>query len=537
LRPDLEAVKLRVNTNEDVDASAEEALMKVWRPIAMASAVALLLAACSSGGDDDPDVVESERGLDPNAAFRFADTLPIDTLDPHASPGAGNNVWLFAVYDRLVHLNADAELVPGLATEWEFTDEGNTLALTLREGVSFTDGTPFDAEAVAANIERGQTLEGSAVAGELSVIEEVEVVDDFHVNLHLTGVNSALPAVLTDRAGTIASPAAFDDLARNPVGTGMYTVTDYQPGSSASYERNPDYWEEGAAAAARMEFTTITDSLQRLNALRTGSVDATILGANDVSAAESAGFVVESEPILQFFHLQLNLSQPYLDDVRVRQALNHAINREELVSGLLFGLGEPAVQPFPSGYLAYDEQIGTDYYEYDPQEARRLLDEAGVPEGHTFELINQNAPQYTQLSEAIQSQLQEVGLDATITQTTNFANQFYVEGDGDAGAINWTGRPDPSQTVSLLYTAEGFANPGKTTTPEVTSLYQQLLETTEEADRVEIAKQLSAQITEDALDVVLYFPYENVAYSDQVIGLQPWKAGKLEFRGVGIAAG
>lgn len=514
--------------------------MKVWRRIAVIGMVAALAtAACSSGESDDDNGNGDGPGaqeLDPDAVFRFADTLPIDTLDPHASPGAGNNVWLFPVYDRLIHLNAEAELVPGLATEWEFTEDGRTLQLSLREGVTFTDGAAFDAEAVRANIERGQTMDGSAVAGELSVIEEVEVVGDHQVDLHLSAVNSALPFVLTDRAGTIASPEAFDDLGRNPVGSGMYTVTDYQPGSSATYERNPDHWDAEAAAAAGMEFTTITDSLQRLNALRTGSVDATILGANDVAAAESAGFVVDSAPILQFFHLQLNLSAPYLDDVRVRQALNHAIDRQALVDGLLFGLGEPATQPFPSGYFAHDEEMGVDHYDYNPDEARRLLEEAGVPEGHTFELINQNAPQYTQLSEAIQSQLQEVGISSEITQTTNFANMFYVEGEGDAGAINWTGRPDPSQTIGLLFSEEGFANPGKTSTPEVLAIYQELLTTTDQDARVALSQQLSAQITRDALDVVLYFPYENVTYSTEVIGLQPWLAGKLEFRGVGIAA-
>lgn len=510
--------------------------MKVWRHIAVVGVVALLAAACSSGGTANTNGNRSGE-LDPNGTFRFADTLPIETLDPHTSPGAGNNVWLFPVYDRLIHLNEEAELVPGLATEWQFSDDGRTLALTLRQGVTFTDGTPFNAEAVKANLERGQTLEGSAVAAELAVIKEVEIVDEYHVNLHLTGVHSSLPYVLTDRAGAIASPAAFDNLSRAPVGTGMYKVVEYQPGSRAVYERNDDYWDPDAAAAARMEFTTITDSLQRLNALRSGSIDATILAANDVAAAQQAGFVVDSQPILQFFHLQLNLSKPYLDDVRVRQAINHAINREELVQGLLFGLGEPAVQPFPRGYFAFDEEIGTDYYEYNPDKARQLLAGAGVPEGYELELINQNAPQYTQLSEAIQAQLADVGLNATITQSTIFANTFYVEGEGDAGAINWTGRPDPAQTIALLYTETGFANPGGVTTDEVATLYEQLVATTDEAARADLARQLSRQITLDALDVVLYFPYENVAYSDRVIGLRPWLAGKLEFRGVGIAAG
>lgn len=514
----------------------QKAHIKLWRHAAVIGVAVILTAACSSGSDTDTDSSSSAGATaNPDATFRFADTLPIDTLDPHKSPGAGNNVWLFPVYDRLIHLNPSAELVPGLATEWSFSDDGRTLSLTLRENVTFHDGTPFDAAAVQANIDRAKTVEGSAVASELAVIDSVEVVDDAHVDLKLNAVNSALPYILTDRAGAIASPAAFDaDLARNPVGTGMYRVTEYQPSSSATYERNPDYWDPDAAAAARMEFTSITDSQQRLNALRTNSIDATILDAANVAAAESAGLVVDSAPVLQFYHLQLNLSAEYLDDVRVRQAINHAVNRADLVSGLLFDLGEPAVQPFPSGYFAHDESVA-DRYPYDPQRARELLDEAGVPEGHTLEFINQNAPAYTQLTEALQAQLLEVGLDVEITQTVNFANSFYVEGQGDAGAINWTGRPDPSQTVGLVYAEQGFANPGKVTTPEVTALYQELLATTDETQRQELARQLSAQITTDALDVVLYFPYSNVAYSDKVVGLENWLSGKLEFPGVGVA--
>lgn len=510
--------------------------MRKRRHIAVAGTMVLLTAACSAGDAGDGNGGQGDGEFDPEGVFRFADTLPIDTLDPHTSPGAGNNVWLFPVYDRLIHLDHNAELVPGLATDWEFTDDGRTLELTLREDVEFTDGTAFDAEAVQANIERGQTVEGSAVASELDIVDEVEIVDDYEVHLHLTEPNSALPYVLTDRAGAIASPEAFDELSRSPVGTGMYTVTEYQPGTSARYARNPDYWDPDAARAAEMEFTSITDSLQRLNALRTESVDATILGANDVEQAEQDGFVVDSAPVLQFFHLQLDLSAEYMDDIRVRQALNHAINREELVDGLLFGHGEPAVQPFPEDYFAFDEEIGTDFYEYDPERARQLLDEAGVPEGHTFELVNQNASEYTQLTEAIQAQLAEVGLETEINQTTNFANLFYVEQEGDAGAINWTGRPDPWQTVDLLYSEEGFANPSRTTTEEVAALYDELRVTTEDARRQELARELSAQITRDALDVVLYFPHQNVAYSESVLGLQPWLAGKLEFRGVGMAA-
>ncbi|WBB99641.1 MULTISPECIES: hypothetical protein [unclassified Solwaraspora] len=115
-----------------------------------------------------------------------------------------------------------------------------------------------------------------------------------------------------------------------------------------------------------------------------------------------------------------------------------------------------------------------------------------------------------------------MGLNVEITQTVNFANSFYVEGQGDAGAINWTGRPDPSQTVGLVIAENGFADPGKVTTPEVTALYQDLQATTDETHRQELARQLSARIITDALDVVLDFPYSNVAYSDKVVA---WRTG------------
>ena len=110
--------------------------------------------------------VTAAADVDPDAVFRFGDTLPITTLDPHKATGAGYNVWLFPVYDRLVHVGPDGSTQPGLATDWSFSDDGLTLTMHLREGVTFQDGTPFDADAVKANIERGQTLETSAVSAD-----------------------------------------------------------------------------------------------------------------------------------------------------------------------------------------------------------------------------------------------------------------------------------------------------------------------------------------------------------------------------------
>lgn len=530
---------------------------KKWAAVLLVGA----LAAAACGGDDSsdttspagtsapdatdapdstdaPDATDAPDTSEPgepasDAVFRFGDTLPIVTLDPHKATGGGYNVWLFPVYDRLVHVSPSGAAVPGLATDWSFSDDGLTLTMNLREGVTFHDGEPFNAEAVKANLERGQTLEESTAKGDLGIITAIEVADDFTIELTLAAPNATAPLVLSERAGAIASPAAFDTLDLQPVGTGMFRVTAFEPGVSATYERNDDYWEAGAAQVAGMEFTTIADSLQRANALKAGEIDATILEPVHVADVQAAGFTVDSAPNFVFYHMQLNRTRAGFDDVRVRQALNYAVDREALVEGLLLGFGEVAYQPFPPGSLGHSTAADS-VYEYNPDRARELLAEAGQ-ENLTFEIVTLNIPSYVQIAEAVQAQLAEVGVTTTIVETTNVSQTFYVDAAGDSTVILWTGRPDPSMTVQQLFTDTGFSNPGRHTTPEVMELHNAAIAETNLDARAQLLEELSLQVTEDALDVILYFPTANLAYADNVSGFQNWISGKLEFRGISMS--
>ena len=142
------------------------------------------------------------------------------------------------------HRDADSTLVPGLAIEWEWVDDDTALQLALREGVTFHDGTPFDATSVKTNIDRAKTVEGSAVAPLLGVVESVEVVDPLTVKLHVNGPAATLPRILADRPGMMISPAAIDDpnLPEHPVGAGMYRVQEYRSGDRAIMVPFEDYW-------------------------------------------------------------------------------------------------------------------------------------------------------------------------------------------------------------------------------------------------------------------------------------------------------
>ncbi|MFV0306705.1 MAG: ABC transporter substrate-binding protein [Desertimonas sp.] len=497
----------------------------------------------STGGGSGATVgatdLPSLDDYDLDATYRYMYSVGPSRFDPHRGTSSFDNTSLFLVYDRLVMLDELANPIPGLATEWEFVDDGGALQLTLREGVTFHDGEPFDADAVKTNIERAQTVEGSAVSGELAVIESVEVVDDLTVRLNLAGPAAHLPLVLSDRAGMMVSPAAIDDptLDQSPVGAGMFRVTEYRPDDRILMERHEGYWDAEAARCANFEFIINGDPITRLNAIRTDACDGTFIDPPQEGEAEGAGLQIVRSGSLAYYHLQLNRSFEPFANVDVRRALNHAVNREAIVEGLLLGLGAPACQTFPEGYVAFDEATGTDAYPYDPELAREMLADAGF-ESIEFECIVPTIPQISQLGEIVQAQLAEVGVSMSIraVEPAQTADIFYAQQEGQGMVSTWGGRADPSQTLSLLFSAEGFSNPGRHTTDAVAEAIDATFVVQSPDERAAALQAASAAIAADALNVVLYYPITPSVFTERSIGMQTWLSGKPEFRAIGLAA-
>lgn len=487
--------------------------------------------ATSSVGDDGTAAA-------PSGTFRGSYYVGVSRFDPHKATSSFDNTLLFITYDRLVHQAPDASPVPGLAESWEFSEDGSSLTLYLREGVTFHDGEPFDAEAVKANIERGQTVEGSAVVSSLAVIDSAEAIDEYTVQFNLNGPAASLPLILSDRPGAMVSPAAFDnpDLDTNPVGAGMFTVSNYSEGASVSYAAYEDYWDPDAVNVEAIEMQIQADASTRLNAIRTDQIDWTFVDQNQVADAEAAGLTLLPTLTLSSQHLQLNRSREVFADPLVRQAINHAIDREAIVETLLFGQGDVAYQIFPEGYFAYNPDAAT--YPYDPDLARELLAQAGYEDGFTFDLVTSAIPARTQTAEAIQGQLAEIGITMNISQVpgAQIADVFYAQEQNDAMWASWGGRPDPSQTLALLYGADGFANPGDQTTPEMEDAIAATLAVQTQEERNQSLQEATAIAQDEALDVVLF--YESIAFvynADGVGGLEQWFSAKPEFRGVTVS--
>ena len=531
-------------------------------------AIAVLVAACGSDDDDQPGAGEtaavastgetaatteatpdetlapseapgetrSEGTADPDGVLVFgASTVP-NNLDPHKTLFSADGLVLYPVYDRLVHLRPDGELVPGLARSWEFSDDAMTLTLTLQPGVTFHDGTPFDSAAVKANLDRARSLENSAVKTELAAISDITTPDPLTVVIALSQPNAAIIGSLSERAGTMISPAALDsgvNLEEQMVGTGPFRFVEYRQADRLVLERNPDYWDsEHAAGLSRLEFVFLPDAAARVNALRSGQVDMATVPTSAIGDFESGEF--ETVPFTSLYQTLLitNFSHKGLDDVRVRRAILHGLDRQGMCDAVFDGYCEVSDQPFPPGYFAHDDEIDEVLYPFDPVRATELLAEAGV-DGLTLDVLVPGEA-FAPLAEIVQAQLAEIGVQVNLQPAgPEMADTMFVRQAADMVVVQFGGRPDPALMFLQRYSPQGFYNPGGVSTPAMEQLIEESLATTDPEERLAPLRAGSREAAESALPMMLFFA-QTIYVTDGTVEFEPYITGNLEFRDVSI---
>ena len=446
-------------------------------------------------------------------------------LDPHRSSNGYDQNYLAPVFDRLIHQTPEVELEPSLATEWEFIDD-LTFEMTLRDDVTFSDGTPFDADAVVANIERAKTVEGSGVAAYLARVDTVEAIDPTHVTFTLSSPDATLPNQLATRPGMMMSPAAManTDLDTNPVGSGPYTLVEYRDSEVAIYERNPDYWNPDFVGPAGLEIYYFPDSNTRLNALRTGrSTPPRRRRADRGGRGHGRDLNVDVYDTIETYHFQPDRTKSEFGDPLVRQALSHAIDREAIVEGLMFGYATPATQWVAEGTPSYVDDLG-DSTTYDVERAKELLAEAGLPDGFSFNAMTSVQPMFVRLAEILQGQFAEIGVTMNVTQDPQLADAFFVRNATDAIVSAYPGRVDPSETAQIYFNDESFSNPGREIAPEVKEAW--LASLVPGDDRPERLQELVREIDIAMPNVPILYPQ---------VGLALHRPGRGPRRGTGPA--
>lgn len=496
------------------------------------SVLMILTAACgggSSGGSDDAEGGET---------LRFASHgAPIRSWDPHRDGRPASNLMLFAVYDRLIHQSPDGTLIPGLATEWSFTDD-TTFELTLRTGVTFHDGTTFDAEAVKANIERAQTVDDGTGpwSAPLSVVESVEVVDADTVRFHLTEPSASLPSLLSDGAGAMVSPAAFDtvDLNSETVGAGMYKLERWATNGSATFVAFEDYWDPDAIGFSRIEMPFQLDQLRRLDMLKAGAIDATFGHTTFVDGAISAGLDVEPVAGINAWILNLNRDAEPFDDPRVRLAISHALDRQSLIKAVLAGQAEENHQPFAEVSPAFNEAIGKTPYTYDLDKARQLLADAGHADGLEFTcaVVGGSGGAYAQYLEVIKDQLSKIGITVEIRLVESVTNELLVNKSVDCAVMPY-GVLSPIIAAKQLFGTGGYMNASKTADPGIDELIASLDRPQDDAALAAAFDELTQRVIDEGLYISLFYEKWAVVSNDTVEGLQFYVGGHYtEFRDI-----
>jgi ABC-type transport system substrate-binding protein len=414
------------------------------------------IAACGGGASSQKADPAAAAGTPVDGGVLRVVTQGDPRLDPHRGTLGTDHYVLYPVYDRLIEFNPkDLTPVPGLASKWEYPTP-TTLVLTLNKGITFHDGTPFDADAVKFNLERGKTDDKSSVKADLASIKDVQVVDPSTVQLNLSRPDSALPLVLSDRAGMMVSPTAVKsgvNLDEHPVGTGPFEFVSRVPGESIEYKRYPGYWRPGPHLDG-IKITLLDDSRTETNALISGQQDFIMqLDVADkarVDSSEDDHVVVG--PSLAVSRCTFRFEKGPFSDVRVRQAVNYGIDRDAINKVTTQGLGEPAYAAVPSSHWAYPKNV-VPVYNYDPGKAKQLLADAGYPNGITIQTVVTTSQDDRSMLQAMQAQLAPAGVTLNVTALDAAEAQpaFRERGQYDMFCIAWGGRPDPYQTYAALY--------------------------------------------------------------------------------------
>ncbi|HEY6432741.1 MAG TPA: ABC transporter substrate-binding protein [Acetobacteraceae bacterium] len=430
-----------------------------------------------------------------------------DLLDPAQAGTFAGRIVFASLCDKLVDINKNLDFVPQLATAWSWSPDSRALTLTLRKGVHFQDGQPFNADAVKANLDRYRSAPYSVRRGELKPVSAVEVVDPQTVRLVLSQPYAPLIAVLSDRAGMMASPKAIAQLGKNfyqhPVCAGPFSFVQRVAQDHITLQRFPGYWNAGAIHLDRIEFRPIADSTVRLVDLRAGQLDLIeeVAPTDAESVQRDNRLKFAKATALGYEAIMLNLGNgpaantPFGHDPRVRAALEAAIDRTALNQVAASGLFIPDNQSELPSSPYFNKQFPVP--PRDVARAKRLLKDAGVNHP-TIGLRTLNTPSDQQIGEIIQSMAAGAGIDVKVMPGETNANiQAYLHGDFQAGLVIWSGRSDPDFNIAQYLSCEGFQDWGKYCDPKFQNLLDKGRATTDLRKRYDLYHQLAAVYLKD----------------------------------------
>lgn len=456
--------------------------------LALVFLLSMFLIACASepGSEDTESETpkeeetddEEEEASQEGGELVIAKSSEVVSLDPAGSNDVPSSDVQANIYESLTQLDDDMNVQPLLAESWDAVEE-DVWEFTLKEGITFHDGSAFNADVVKANIER--ILDENIASPRkflFEMVTDVEVVDEYTVRFTTEYPFAPLPAHLAHSGGSMVSLDVIEEdyaameegsdpgtvVNEKPVGTGYFIFDEWKSGESIRVVRNEDYWGENALLDSVL-YKIVSEDLTRVAELETGdSHISDPLSPSDFDQIDqSDGTFVHTQSSVSLSYIGFNMAKEPFDDVRVRQAISMAIDKEQIIEGIYEGFGVPAIGPIPPDVFGFDDSVpGLDY---DVERAKELLAEAGYPDGFSTTIWTNDSRERIDTAVNLQAQLKEIGIDlkieeiewgAYLAQTAN--------GEHDMFILGWsTPTGDADYAMYALFHSNNFGEPGNRT--------------------------------------------------------------------------
>ena len=387
-----------------------------------------------------------------------------DNLDPWLSAASDTEAVFHNVFEGLVLFDETGALIPGLAKSWDISDDGLTYTFHLRDDVTFHNGKAFSAEDVVYTYEALSGLGGEEpLSSKFTNVTAINAIDDYTVELTLGEADAAF--LQYTRVAVL--PKGYEDQSSAPVGTGPFVFEKYVPGQMVVLEKNENYYDESRMAKIdEAQIYIMGDDSAVLTALQSGQLDAGIVYADSADYL-SGDFTINSSPqnMVQLFALN-NSVEPF-DDVRVRQAFEYAINKDQIIDGVFAGYATELYSNFsPVMSYFYNDEL-SDVYTYDVEKAKELMAEAGYEDGFDITItVPSNYQKHVDTAQVIAQQLKEINVNATIepVEWGQWLEQVYTNAEYETTIVGLTGKLDPNDILGRYVSDYGknfmkYSNP------------------------------------------------------------------------------
>lgn len=470
----------------------------------------------------------------------IAQGADIKSLDPHATNDQPSSRVMRQIYDTLVETTVDMELVPGLAENWERIDE-KTVKMKLREGVKFHNGEELKSRDVKFTLER--MLISPEVSHIIEAIDSIKIIDDYNLIIKTKEPFGPLLAHLSHTAASILNEKAVKEAGEsygsNPVGTGPFKFINWKKGDEVTLERFEDYYE-GMAGVEKVIFKNVPKGINRTIGLEENRFDI----AYDVDQINKDRIIRNKNadllegPSLGMIYLGFNTQKKPYNDKNIRQAINYAIDVDEIINEVLKGIAQRANSPIGPRVFGYNPNVNT--YDYNPDKAKRIIKQAGYEYGfNTTILINEN-PVRKQIAEIIQNHLSKVGVTVKI-EVVDWATYLDKTANGEhemfiSGWISVTGDADYG-LYGMFHSSDNGGESGNRffyKNKQVDKLLEKGRKFITSKTRIEAYKEAQKLIVDDAPGVFLYYPTQNVAIQRYVKGFQLHPTGDHRLYDVGF---